>query len=372
MISFLIPFRDADGTRTPAMTWIVARWRSRYPDAEFILAPDDGKEPFNKSMAVNSAFRQSTGEIIVILDADTWVEDKFFSIAVQMVRDGKAPWVIPAVTSWRLTREASDRIMMGDPSMPMSYGRGDIEQVSGVIGFCHVLPRSAFELVGGMDERFRGWGGEDGAFKMSLDTLWGTHTKLKSTLVSLWHDRPRDIMGRRIWTGQVQRLENNRLWRRYIQAIGFEHLMLRVLAERNGPRWYSSVAIRRSQMDRATFRSKKYPALMLRAGEGKDRKKFKFSGGRLVVRGQDIELVKSFVNSRPEYGIELVHEDAVAPPEGALEALSDETEAGSDERPAMDLSAMTVADLKAALKGLGKSAIGGKQVLMERLQEAVG
>jgi glycosyltransferase involved in cell wall biosynthesis len=370
MISFLIPFRDADGTRTKAMTWIVARWRSHYPDAEFILAADDGKEPFNKSMAVNKAFAKSTGEIIVILDADTWVENKFFATAVQMVRDGAAPWVIPASTSWRLTREASERIMSSDPDMGMRYARGDVEQVSGVVGFCHVLPRAAFECVGGMDERFRGWGGEDGAFKMSLDTLWGTHATLRSTLVSLWHDRPRDYMGRRIWTGQTQRLENNRLWRRYIQAMGFDNLMLRVLAERKGPRWYSSVSRRRGLMDRATFRSSKYPALMLRTGA--DKKKFKFSGGRLVVGGADIELVKTFVNSHPEYGITLVREEPAPTPDGALDALSDEDEAGSDERRPLDLSAMTVTDLKAALKGLGKSTSGDKAALQERLQEAVG
>lgn len=372
MISFLIPFRDSDGTRTEAATWIRARWMAHYPDAEFIVESDDGLDPFNKSMAVNKAFSKSHGEIIVILDADTWVPEELFQQALTRVTSGTAAWVIPATVSWRLTESATRRIIAHDPSQQMYYSRPDIEQVSGVVGFCHVLPRSAFEMVGGMDERFRGWGGEDGAFKMSVNTLWGSADRLHGTLVSLWHDRPRDYMGRRIWKGQTMRLENNRLWRRYIQANGLDFLMQRVLNERNGPGWYSSVHKRRLSVDRATFRSTRYPALLFKTALGK---KHKFVGGRLVVGGDDIEAVSAFANARPDYGIELVRKDRVDPPESAQDALSDEADALSDERPvgaqSMNLSAMTVTDLRAALKAMGQPYGGNKAQLQARLKKAL-
>jgi hypothetical protein len=204
-LSFIVPFRDADGTRTQTKDWILARWRHFYPDAEFCIAPDDGVDPFNKSMAVNNAAKQATGDVFVILDADTWIDQQWMDKAFHYLGRKAYRWVIPARRSFRLTKPASDEILALPPSaeLPRLVNRRSIVEQSGsVVGFCHVVPRAGFEMVGGMDERFRGWGGEDSCFVRALDVVYGPHIQLPGVVTSLWHSRPR-TKGR-VWVGQTQ------------------------------------------------------------------------------------------------------------------------------------------------------------------------
>jgi hypothetical protein len=234
-VSFLIPFRDADGSRTPAKEWVLARWRAAFPDAEFVVAPDDGVDPFNKALAVNTAAAQATGDVFVILDADTWIEPEWMHKAIELAGNGGAHWVIPARRAFRLTRAFSDRLLElapTDPLPPVSSKRANVEQQGWVVGFCHVVPRAAFEAVGGMDERFRGWGGEDSAFVRALDVVVGHHRQLGGVVYSLWHERPRAQEGRR-WAGQDESHYRARrdLAHRYSSARS-PAAMLALLAER--------------------------------------------------------------------------------------------------------------------------------------------
>jgi hypothetical protein len=206
-LSILVPFRDADGTRTRAKDWIVARWQHFYPEAEFILAPDDGVDPFNKSMAVNAAAKKATGDTFVILDADSWIPIDTMALAFRRLELAGNRWVVPARRSFRLTQGYSEQLLALDPTTeklpPLINSRATVEQAGGVVGFCHIVPREAFEAVGGMDERFRGWGGEDSCFVKALDVVWGQHIKVQGTVMSLWHARPRGVGGR-IWEGQTK------------------------------------------------------------------------------------------------------------------------------------------------------------------------
>jgi len=211
MISFLIPFRDSDGTRTAGHQWLLKRWKHTYPEAEFCIAADDGIEPFNKSLAVNNAAAMASGDMFVVLDADTWVAPKpgydggtrqWMDGAFQRIADG-IPWVIPVHQNHRLKQIPSQKIMAGDPTAPIPPIHSSMIETRGpVVGFCHIMPRQAFEAVGGYDERIRGWGGEDTSFTWAMDIVNGKHRKLHGIAVCLWHDRPRDDHKARIWIGQ--------------------------------------------------------------------------------------------------------------------------------------------------------------------------
>jgi hypothetical protein len=67
-----------------------------------------------------------------------------------------------------------------------------------------IMPRQAFEAVGGMDPRFRGWGGDDGSFVHALDALWSWpngHKNTPNDVLHLWHtkyDAP-DVTERAPW-----------------------------------------------------------------------------------------------------------------------------------------------------------------------------
>src|SRR5690606_23286876 len=83
-VSLCIPFRDATGERTPQMEWIVARWRHHWPDAEVIIRPDDGRGPFSKSVALQSCAAAATGDVLILLDADTWCDVPTIQHAIEV------------------------------------------------------------------------------------------------------------------------------------------------------------------------------------------------------------------------------------------------------------------------------------------------
>ena len=207
-LSILVPFRDADQTRTPAKNWILRRWAHFYPEAEIIEAPDDGIDPFNKSMAVNKAASLATGDVYAILDADTWIDPQHMERGLSLIERGVVPWVVPARRSLRLRKDVSQRIMALDPRGDLPAIRAiDAEQSGPVVGFLWLVNRKGFDAIGGMDERIRGWGGEDTMFTWAMDRVVGPHRKLSGTVMSLWHARPRDSKRHRIWVGQDRSLE---------------------------------------------------------------------------------------------------------------------------------------------------------------------
>lgn len=229
-LSILVPFRDADGTRTQGWSWIRRRWAHYWPEAEIVEASDDGVDPFCKSMAVNNAAKQATGDVFVILDADTWIDPRWMHKALDWL--GRKSWVIPASRAMRLTELFSLKLMTeiepagGElPPISTAWSKGQTEIYSPVVGFLWVMPRAGFEAVGGMDERIRGWGGEDTSFTRAMDVIWGAesgkgaHMKLPGTVMCLWHERPRDRVGR-TWRGQdrTKEADKHRLMHRYSQA----------------------------------------------------------------------------------------------------------------------------------------------------------
>ena len=95
-----------------------------------------------------------------------------------------------------------------------------------------VLPWEAFWEVGGMDPRFRGWGGEDVSFMRAVDTMWGKHKSTDNDVLHLWHPK---IPGRyqltRQWQGQPRPEMNNLLAGRYHEATGNLEKMRALLEE---------------------------------------------------------------------------------------------------------------------------------------------
>ena len=216
-LSFIIPFRDDDGTRTAVKEWIVARWTHHFPDAEMIIQSDDGGMPFSKTLAINSGFARTTGDVVGILDCDVWIEPEHTREAVNLIGRGKAPWVRPASKVYRLNAEATARLIAQDPLVPFPpRQRSDFESIRKVWGLLHLFPREAFEAIGGYDPRFRGWGGEDWAAIDAMDTLWGHHVMLPHGLYHLHHPRLSNEAGESVWVGQTTR--NVDLRRRYSAA----------------------------------------------------------------------------------------------------------------------------------------------------------
>ena len=105
---------------------------------------------------------------------------------------------------------------------------------------CMIMPREAFIRVRGMDDRMRGWGGDDLGLVCALDTLRGPHFTLPHDIFHLWH--PQIISGDwdpakpnyrvRMWAGQDAPLANDQLAMRYARANGDPENMQAIIEER--------------------------------------------------------------------------------------------------------------------------------------------
>ncbi len=242
-ISLLVPFKPDNKHRVKVWRWLRRYWGYELPEAEIVMGTDISK-PFCKTAAVNDAASRARGDIFVILDADTYISGKVIRRCADRIeaarRQGHHLWFVPYRRVFRLTPEASERVIESDPRRPTRFpSPPDHDDVEGMEGssFGHlfgamiqILPREAFELVGGMDPRFRGWGGEDVAFVRAVDTLYGKHKTSRNDVLHLWHPKHGKDWRTREWQGQSRPRINDNLAMRYHVATG-DHVRMRALVD---------------------------------------------------------------------------------------------------------------------------------------------
>lgn len=248
-ISILVPFRSDSGVRDKTWDWLYRYWRRVLPEAEFIIGQNHDT-PFCKTAAVNDAFRKAKGDVIVIMDADCYIDACVIKRCAQEIREarkaGRRLWFIPYRRFYRMTREVSEWLLETDPCDPPRFRDPpppwEVEHIwrnsSGHWwgALIQIMPREAFEAAGGMDERFKGWGSEDISFMHAVDTLYAKHKTVNSPVYHLWHP---SIKGKwlftRQWPDQPGPEMNDQLAWRYENAVGDKLRMHKLLSERDGP-----------------------------------------------------------------------------------------------------------------------------------------
>lgn len=183
-ISFLVPRRSDGGQRDAVWSWLRQRWHANFPQAEIIEGDSD---PFNRSESINAAAARATGDVFVIVDADSWVTPS----AVREAIDSGRPYQLAWDTGYKLTEAATRSVLASDPHAVRFYTAWVKQRLAEKphthLSGCLVVTREAFEAVGGFDEEFRGWGFEDTAFVYALDDAFGGQPRVKAPLVHLWH-----------------------------------------------------------------------------------------------------------------------------------------------------------------------------------------
>jgi len=119
---------------------------------------------FNKSMALNLGVRHSRAELLVVLDADYLVPARFGAESVRSLAVHDA--VRPARLIFYLDRVSTERLS--------AAGEWSDELLPEYIVANNPTPlavrRSVYEAIGGHDEAYWGWGGEDLEFLGRLRT----------------------------------------------------------------------------------------------------------------------------------------------------------------------------------------------------------
>lgn len=167
---------------------------------------------FNRSAAINRAARLAGDwDIAVIADADAWVPISQLDEAVHVARDTgrltaafrQVIELTPACTASIVTNGSLDLSTFG-----VERVRTEQEPLN-VQSLMVVIPRALWDNVGGMDEKFIGYGGEDNALYHSCRILAGEPHRVNGSVFHLWH-----TPAERSRTDPNYRNNQNR-WRRY-------------------------------------------------------------------------------------------------------------------------------------------------------------
>lgn len=213
-----VPFRPVTEQRARLWKACAERWTTLFTEAEIHTGDSEG-EPFNRSAARNQA---AAGDwlVSVFADGDVMVEGREQVDAAVAVarRTGRMVFA----HTWRagLGQDATEQVLAG--ADPASVGRDEWDR--NTFSGCYAVPRSLWNAVGGFDERFIGWGGEDLAFMKACAALGGVD-RVQGTIYHLWHPRSRAEQEE-----QPHYAANWALYERYLAAGRDQAAMREVLA----------------------------------------------------------------------------------------------------------------------------------------------
>ena len=189
--SYIITYRAADDPARRANLEAVLAWLKLQPLAQVIVVEQDvaptlgdlaifptlrrlfayNPGPFNKSWGFNVGVRASTGSLLAFGDAD--VLCRALPAAVTAARSG-APVVRAFSAAVDLDDAESEMLRgdlscLGDPSFgAAATDRKQSGEIPPLCGGLVIFQRQFLVLLGGWDERFLGWGGEDNAMDIKV------------------------------------------------------------------------------------------------------------------------------------------------------------------------------------------------------------
>lgn len=237
-ISIIIPFREGDDMTRDRVFKALTNFYGRYlPEAEIIIGRDPlNAYPFNKSRTINEGFERCRGDIIAVVDADCLIDPNTIRTCAYKIEtkldEGEEIWCMPYSRFYRLTKAATLFLIqtgtvnselfsqLGDPPivdwLEPSPGASTGHRYGALV---QIMPREAFELVGGWDEDFAGWGSEDVSMMYALDTLYGHHLIYNGPVYHMWHHYYHGSFPfTRQWVGQRSPEANWNLARAYEDA----------------------------------------------------------------------------------------------------------------------------------------------------------
>lgn len=237
----MVPFRSDSEYRDKVLDWVLQYWHSQLPDAEIIIG-ESKSDPFSKTEAFNDALNRSTGEVIVLLDADAYFSGEvILKCAARILEDiDNHLWYVPYNHMYRLNQKITEKILDSDPTNPLilTPTLDILDDDGSKSGIAHrygamimMFPREAYDAIRCFDERFAGWGGEDIATLKALDTLYGKHKIAKKNLYHLWHPKIGDNYKNRKWAKQEKEQPNSQLAMRYHKATRNPSAMKQIVDE---------------------------------------------------------------------------------------------------------------------------------------------
>lgn len=191
--------------------------RLPHPNCRVIFAYNPG--PFNKAWGMNLAVRAAKHPVFVFTDADLLPPEKLDQY-ISTFQSGYA-LVKPYRRVIDLTPEQTQGAREGKIDLSsltsMPQDRTGIGEHLVLCGGMFMIRHSAFVHVGGWDERFLGWGGEDDAFSYAVQRArLSTLEYDDQAVLHLWH--PRSTSSLQEDPNYISNCRLNARYRRYSDA----------------------------------------------------------------------------------------------------------------------------------------------------------
>jgi mannosyltransferase OCH1-like enzyme len=186
-VVILVPRRDDEGWRDKLWDYCKAIWQEKYdwPIFEGYHFKEEG--PFNRSLAVNrAADLAGDWDVALIIDSDTVSEEEAVRNAVAHAwKTGDLS--IAHNARLMLSQRATTNILNGhkvDLLRKVNVKKTYYDSISCAVA----IRRQEWEDIGGFDERFEGWGFEDTAFRIAVETLTNRPLHIEqANCLHLWH-----------------------------------------------------------------------------------------------------------------------------------------------------------------------------------------
>lgn len=183
----LVPRRADGGHRDHVWRWLRAELERDLPGFPIVEGHHE-LGPFSRSAALNRAAREAPPwREAIVLDADTYVNPDQLRRAVRRARKtGRLTYAFDELHA--LDRPGTLQVLDGyrrSWSRFVKWSRPARIAHSSAL----VVPREAWDAVGGFDELFEGWGFEDVAFRRAVNGLHGPELRVEGPAWHLWHPR---------------------------------------------------------------------------------------------------------------------------------------------------------------------------------------
>lgn len=215
-VAVVIPHRGIDEHRDNNLACATRRWN----DFGFEVFTGDSDGPvFSRSQAANRAAAKTDADVLIVADNDILLDKPEQAIEAAEIAFANGTYV---VAFSRLD------VLDWDETFAVHGGADPLEQpvletVKLIWGNCFALTHDLYDRVGGFDERFVGYGHQDGAFLNCCSTVAGKD-RVFGVAFHLRHAEPDRT--------HVAMRDNVELAIRYRQADGDVEAMLALVEER--------------------------------------------------------------------------------------------------------------------------------------------
>jgi mannosyltransferase OCH1-like enzyme len=186
-VVILVPRRDDGGWRDKLWGHCKAIWQKEFPEWQIFEGYHTADEgPFNRALAVNRASEAAGGwDVALVIDSDTISEPEAVRRAVQHAWE-TGDLSVAHNARHMLNRRGTEAILSGAALSRRFVRRTYHDSVSCAVA----IRRAEWEAVGGFDIRFEGWGFEDTAFKVAVETYTNRIMHIEQAeCLHLWHEK---------------------------------------------------------------------------------------------------------------------------------------------------------------------------------------